>query len=67
MRSEPETIILSEVDWNEQSPKEVEEKGLDASPFAKYRTSKALAEKGTEVFLDEVHTLMPTRSGLGFL
>ncbi len=52
MRSELGTITLSEVDWNEQSPKEVEEKGLDASPIVKYRASKALAEKGTVVFLE---------------
>ncbi|PBK86378.1 NAD(P)-binding protein [Armillaria gallica] len=45
MWSEPETITLSEVNWNEQSPKEVEEKGLYALPFAKYCMSKALAEK----------------------
>ncbi|KAK0484420.1 hypothetical protein IW261DRAFT_1456425 [Armillaria novae-zelandiae] len=52
LRSEPGTITLSEVDWNEQSPKEVEEKGLDASPFAKYRASKALAEKAAWSFYE---------------
>ncbi|KAK0194726.1 hypothetical protein F5146DRAFT_926509 [Armillaria mellea] len=52
LRSEPGSITLSEVDWNEQSPKEVEEKGLDASPLAKYRASKALAEKAAWDFYE---------------
>ncbi|KAK0229941.1 hypothetical protein EDD85DRAFT_125874 [Armillaria nabsnona] len=53
MRSEPETITLSEVDWNEQSPKEVEEKGIDALPLVKYRASKALAERAAWDFYEK--------------
>ncbi|KAG7448146.1 D-lactaldehyde dehydrogenase [Guyanagaster necrorhizus] len=59
MRSEPETITLSEVDWNEQSPKEVEEKGQDASAFAKYRTSKVLAEKAAWNFYETQKSELP--------
>ncbi len=42
----PEPKVFSEVDWNEQSIKEVEEQGKDAPGIAKYRASKTLAEKG---------------------
>lgn len=42
--------ILSEKDWNEKGPAEVEEKGHLASPFAKYSTSKILAERGSSAF-----------------
>ncbi|KAK0460571.1 D-lactaldehyde dehydrogenase [Desarmillaria tabescens] len=52
LRSEPGTITLSEADWNEQSPKEVEEKGRDALPNIKYRVSKALAEKAAWSFYE---------------
>ncbi|KAK0199490.1 D-lactaldehyde dehydrogenase [Desarmillaria ectypa] len=41
----PEPKIFSEIDWNEQSIKEVEEQGKDASGIVKYRASKTLAEK----------------------
>ncbi|PBK61525.1 D-lactaldehyde dehydrogenase [Armillaria solidipes] len=41
----PEPKVFSEVDWNEQSIKEVEEQGKGASGIAKYRASKTLAEK----------------------
>ncbi|KAF8878449.1 hypothetical protein BD779DRAFT_1554703 [Infundibulicybe gibba] len=43
--SEPR--VFTEVDWNEQSVKEVEEQGSSAPNIAKYRASKTLAEKGT--------------------
>ncbi|KAK0460538.1 D-lactaldehyde dehydrogenase [Desarmillaria tabescens] len=52
LRSEPGTITLSEADWNEQSPKEIGEKGRDASPLVKYRASKALAEKAAWSFYE---------------
>ncbi|KAK0460564.1 D-lactaldehyde dehydrogenase [Desarmillaria tabescens] len=52
LRSESGTITLSEADWNEQSPKEVEEKGRDAPPIAKYRASKVLAEKAAWSFYE---------------
>ena len=42
----PEPHIFNEADHNQQSVKEVEEKGKDAAPLAKYRASKVLAEKG---------------------
>ncbi|KAG7439978.1 NAD(P)-binding protein [Guyanagaster necrorhizus] len=41
----PEPKVFSEVDWNEQSIKEVGEQGKDASGIAKYRASKTLAER----------------------
>lgn len=45
VHNSPEPLLLSEKDWNEQSPKEVEELGAKATPLAQYRTSKTLAEK----------------------
>ena len=36
----------SEEDWNEISPKEVEEQGSKAPPMTIYRASKTLAERG---------------------
>ncbi|KAF7337332.1 D-lactaldehyde dehydrogenase [Mycena sanguinolenta] len=41
----PTPQVLSELDWNDQAVKEVEEKGRAASNPAKYRTSKTLAER----------------------
>ncbi|KAJ7230091.1 hypothetical protein GGX14DRAFT_409938 [Mycena pura] len=43
--------FLSEVNWNDQSPREVEQKGRDASGAAKYRTSKILAERAAWDFV----------------
>ena len=37
---------FDERSWNEGSIAEVAEKGRNASPMAKYRASKTLAEKG---------------------
>lgn len=42
----PTPKVFSELDWNEQSIKEVEEQGSNASNLAKYRASKILAERG---------------------
>lgn len=42
----PERKVLSEVDWNDQSVQEVEQYGKAATPGAKYRASKVLAEQG---------------------
>ena len=39
--------IFSENDWNETSPRLVEEQGSKAAPLTVYRASKTLAEKGT--------------------
>jgi hypothetical protein len=36
----------NETDWNEDSIKEIEFKGRDATGMAKYQASKTLAEKG---------------------
>ncbi|RPD65277.1 NAD(P)-binding protein [Lentinus tigrinus ALCF2SS1-7] len=40
-----EPRIFSEENWNDASIAEVKEKGKDATPLAKYRTSKTLAER----------------------
>ncbi|KAF8880899.1 hypothetical protein CPB84DRAFT_1851713 [Gymnopilus junonius] len=44
---------FSELDWNEASPKEVEEKGSDSPPMSIYRASKTLAEKAAWEFYME--------------
>ncbi|KAK0197652.1 hypothetical protein F5146DRAFT_1016295, partial [Armillaria mellea] len=41
----PGPKVFSKVDWNEQSIKQVESQGKYATRIAKYRTSKAVAEK----------------------
>jgi hypothetical protein len=46
LQVEPEPKTFSELDWNKQAPKEVEEMGREASPITKYRASKTLAERG---------------------
>jgi hypothetical protein len=38
--------LQDESNWNERSVAEVREKGRNAKPLAKYRTSKTLAERG---------------------
>ncbi|KAJ7189651.1 hypothetical protein GGX14DRAFT_484545 [Mycena pura] len=43
--------LLSEVNWNDQAPREVEEKGRAASGAAKYRASKVLAERAAWDFV----------------
>ncbi|KAF5347603.1 hypothetical protein D9756_010684 [Leucocoprinus leucothites] len=45
--------IFTEKDWNIDSVKEVEEKGVDAQPMSKYRASKTLAEKAAWKFYEE--------------
>lgn len=44
---------FSEVDWNELSVREVEEKGRDAANSDKYHASKTLAERAAWDFLEE--------------
>jgi hypothetical protein len=44
----PSPVVLSELDWNNQAIKEVEEKGRGARDMMKYRASKTLAEKGKQ-------------------
>ena len=46
LEARPNPVVLSELDWNNQAVREVEEKGRDAHPFMKYRASKTLAERG---------------------
>ncbi|KAF8178849.1 NAD(P)-binding protein [Mycena galopus ATCC 62051] len=43
---EPEPKTFTELDWCQQAPKEIAEKGRAASPISKYRASKTLAERG---------------------
>ncbi|KDQ65078.1 hypothetical protein JAAARDRAFT_28742 [Jaapia argillacea MUCL 33604] len=45
--------IFSELDWNEQAVKDVEENGRDALGRNKYRASKSLAEKSAWRFVEE--------------
>lgn len=42
---DPKPRVFSELDWNNQSVRAVEENGRDALPGVKYRASKTLAEK----------------------
>jgi len=44
---------LNEDNWNTSNPKEVEEKGREASQAAKYRASKTLAERAAWKFVEE--------------
>ncbi|OBZ78027.1 NADPH-dependent methylglyoxal reductase GRE2 [Grifola frondosa] len=48
-----EPRVFNETNWNEGSLQEVSEKGKDASPLAKYRTSKTLAEKAAWEFYEK--------------
>jgi hypothetical protein len=54
----PEPKIFSEVDWNDQSVKQVEEQGRKALGVAKYRASKTLAERGTMNCLQNDHEFL---------
>ena len=47
----PEPRVFSEEDWNTTSPKEVQEKGKEATQADKYRASKTLAEKAAWEFV----------------
>ncbi|KDN49978.1 hypothetical protein RSAG8_01314, partial [Rhizoctonia solani AG-8 WAC10335] len=42
----------TEENWNEYSPKQIEEKGNNAAPIDKYRSSKTLAEKAAWAYVD---------------
>ena len=48
-----ERTIVDETHWNINSPKEVEEKGDNASPLGIYRASKTLAERAAWAFAAE--------------
>lgn len=47
-----ERTIADETSWNINSPKEVEEKGDNATPLGIYRASKTLAERAAWKFVD---------------
>ncbi|KAL4259845.1 NAD(P)-binding domain superfamily protein [Pleurotus pulmonarius] len=49
----PEPKVFSELDWNEQCLKQVEEKGKAASNGAKYQASKTLAERAAWEFYEK--------------
>jgi nucleoside-diphosphate-sugar epimerase len=51
---------FSEENWNEQSPREVEEKGREAAGMHKYRASKTLAEQGMPSLQMLPHLLIVT-------
>ncbi|KAF8142891.1 NAD-P-binding protein [Mycena galopus ATCC 62051] len=53
LQVEPEPKTFSELDWNEQAPKEVTEKGRAASAITKYRASKTLAERAAWDFVEK--------------
>lgn len=45
--------VFTEADWNEYSPKLVEEQGKDAGPRHLYFASKALAERAAWKFVED--------------
>ncbi|KAH8102192.1 NAD-P-binding protein [Cristinia sonorae] len=49
----PDPQVYTEDDWNTQSVKEVEEKGVNASASHVYRASKTLAEREAWKFVEE--------------
>ncbi|KAJ9098876.1 hypothetical protein QFC19_006214 [Naganishia cerealis] len=46
---------MDEEDWNEYSPRVVDEKGVDAPGSDKYRASKTLAERAAWKFMEDNH------------
>ncbi|KAI9058007.1 NAD-P-binding protein [Trametes sanguinea] len=52
-RDSPEPRVYDETCWNDADVREVEEKGKDAHPFAKYMASKVLAERRAWQFYEE--------------
>ena len=51
--SQPVPNTRSEKDWNDHSPKQLQEKGQDVSPPDAYRASKTLAERSAWDFVKE--------------
>ncbi|KAI5831152.1 NAD(P)-binding protein [Schizophyllum commune Tattone D] len=45
--------VFDESHWNEQAPREVEEKGVAAKPTSKYRASKVIAERAAWDFVEK--------------
>ncbi|KAJ7249148.1 hypothetical protein B0H12DRAFT_1122907 [Mycena haematopus] len=56
LQIEPEPKTFSELDWNEQAPREVAEMGRAAPPMTKYRASKTLAERAAWDFVEKHKT-----------
>ncbi|KAJ7657233.1 D-lactaldehyde dehydrogenase [Mycena polygramma] len=53
LQVEPEPKTFSELDWNEQAPREAKELGRAASGITKYRASKVLAERAAWDFVEK--------------
>ncbi|KAJ6535707.1 NAD(P)-binding protein [Mycena capillaripes] len=53
LQVEAEPRIFSELDWNEQAPKQVTEQGRAVPAMTKYRASKALAERAAWDFVEK--------------
>ncbi|KAJ7354212.1 hypothetical protein DFH08DRAFT_854411 [Mycena albidolilacea] len=53
LQVEPEPKTFSELDWNQQAPKEVAELGRAAPAMTKYRASKTLAERAAWDFFEK--------------
>lgn len=49
----PHPAVFDETSWNTTAVEECETKGKDASPFAKYRASKTLAERAAWDFVEK--------------
>ncbi|GAA5914375.1 SDR family oxidoreductase [Sporobolomyces salmoneus] len=50
---DPVYVFKEDEDWNEYSPKQVEEKGKDVDPAQAYRASKTLAERAAWDFIEK--------------
>lgn len=50
---DPVYVFKEDKDWNEYSPKQVEEKGKDVDPAQAYRASKTLAERAAWDFIEK--------------
>jgi nucleoside-diphosphate-sugar epimerase len=46
VRNDPEPLLFTEENWNQQAVDEVEREDSNASPMSMYRASKTLAERG---------------------
>ncbi|KAJ7692590.1 hypothetical protein B0H17DRAFT_933870, partial [Mycena rosella] len=53
LQVEPEPKTFSQLDWNEQAPKEVAEMGRSTPPIAMYSASKTLAERAAWDFVEK--------------
>ncbi|KAJ7137439.1 D-lactaldehyde dehydrogenase [Mycena crocata] len=53
LQVEPKPRTFSELDWNQQAPREVAELGHEAPAITKYRASKTLAERAAWDFVEQ--------------